>query len=78
MVKATAGKPDPMVDGMTREQRFFYGFAAVQRSNFTPQAFGRISSGWHPERLLKSESTSNILQNEAVYTVRKLEYSVHI
>ena len=41
MIRATAGKPDPMVDGMTRNQRFFYGFASVQRSNFTPEALDR-------------------------------------
>ncbi|MBV8502994.1 MAG: M13 family metallopeptidase [Paucibacter sp.] len=32
MVKATAGKPDPMIDGFTREQRFFLSFARVWRS----------------------------------------------
>lgn len=35
--KASAGRPDPMVDGMTRDQRFFYGWATVWRRNFTPQ-----------------------------------------
>ena len=35
--KASAGLPDPMVDGMTRDQRFFYGWATVWRRNFTPQ-----------------------------------------
>ena len=35
--KATAGQPDPMVDGMSRDQRFFYGWATVWRRNFTSQ-----------------------------------------
>ena len=35
--KASAGKPDPKIDGMTREQRFFLGFAANWRENETPE-----------------------------------------
>ena len=37
MIKATAGQPDPKIDGMTRDQRFFYGWATVWRRNFTPE-----------------------------------------
>ncbi|RZA21204.1 MAG: peptidase [Lysobacteraceae bacterium] len=37
LLKATAGQPDPKIDGMTRDQRFFYGWATVWRRNFTPQ-----------------------------------------
>lgn len=36
MKKATAGTPDPMIDGMTRDQRFFYGWATVWRRSHTP------------------------------------------
>jgi len=36
MKKATAGTPDPMTDGMTRDQRFFYGWATVWRRSHTP------------------------------------------
>lgn len=35
--QAAAGKPDPMIDGMTREQRFFLGFAAAWREKSTPE-----------------------------------------
>jgi putative endopeptidase len=35
--KAVAGKPDPMTDGMTRDQRFFVGFAAAWREKYTPE-----------------------------------------
>ena len=35
--KATAGQPDPKIDGLTRDQRFFYGWATVWRRNFTPE-----------------------------------------
>ncbi|GAB2516045.1 M13 family metallopeptidase [Lysobacter humi (ex Lee et al. 2017)] len=37
MVRATAGTPDPMIDGMTRDQRFFANWATVWRRNFTPE-----------------------------------------
>ncbi len=37
MQKATAGQPDPKIDGMTRDQRFFYGWATVWRRNFTAE-----------------------------------------
>jgi putative endopeptidase len=36
MKKATAGTPDPMTDGLTRDQRFFLSWATVWRRNFTP------------------------------------------
>jgi putative endopeptidase len=32
---ATAGKPDPMIEGLTQEQRFFYGWGTVWRRKFT-------------------------------------------
>ena len=35
--KAVAGKPDPMTDGMTRDQRFFLGFASAWREKYTPE-----------------------------------------
>jgi len=35
--KAVAGKPDPKTDGMTREQRFFVGFASSYRVKYTPE-----------------------------------------
>jgi putative endopeptidase len=37
MKRATRGEPDPMVDGFTRDQRFFMNWATVWRSNFTPE-----------------------------------------
>jgi putative endopeptidase len=35
MKLATANQPDPKIDGFTREQRFFYGWATVWRRNHT-------------------------------------------
>jgi putative endopeptidase len=37
MKRATQGEPDPMVDGFTRDQRFFMNWATVWRRNFTPE-----------------------------------------
>jgi putative endopeptidase len=34
---AVAGKPDPKTDGMTRDQRFFLGFASAWRGKYTPE-----------------------------------------
>jgi putative endopeptidase len=36
MHNATAGTPDPMIDGMTRDQRFFLNWATVWRDKMTP------------------------------------------
>ncbi|MGV8941556.1 MAG: M13 family metallopeptidase [Lysobacter sp.] len=35
MKQATEGTPDPMIDGLTRDQRFFANWATVWRRNFT-------------------------------------------
>jgi putative endopeptidase len=35
--RAAAGKPDPMIDGMSRDQRFFVGWATSWRRQFTPE-----------------------------------------
>ncbi|MGN6512844.1 MAG: M13 family metallopeptidase, partial [Lysobacteraceae bacterium] len=48
MEKATAGKPDPMVDGLTREQRFFLNWARVWRGNIRDEAqLVRLNSDPH-------------------------------
>jgi len=36
--KALAGKPRPLIDGFTPEQRFFLAWAQIWRNNITPQA----------------------------------------
>jgi len=38
MKAATAGKPDPMIDGLTRDQRFFLNWAHVWRGNIRDKA----------------------------------------
>ena len=37
MKTATAGKPDPKIDGFTRDQRFFFNWATVWRTKVTPE-----------------------------------------
>ena len=37
MRKAAGDTPDPMTDGLTRDQRFFLSWATVWRRNFTPE-----------------------------------------
>ena len=41
MKKATDGTPDPMTDGLTRDQRFFMNWATVWRRNFTPEELSK-------------------------------------
>jgi len=36
--RATEGKEDPMTDGLTRDQRFFHGWAAMWRAQYRPEA----------------------------------------
>jgi putative endopeptidase len=36
MKAATAGTPDPMIDGLTRDQRFFLSYGTAWRSQMTP------------------------------------------
>ncbi len=37
MKRATAGSADPMLEGLSRDQRFFMNWGTVWRRNFTPQ-----------------------------------------
>ena len=48
-MKAAAGDtPDPMTDGLSRDQRFFLNWATVWRRNFTPEELkNRIATDEH-------------------------------
>ncbi len=41
MKRATDGTPDPMTDGLSRDQRFFLNWATVWRRNFTPEELSK-------------------------------------
>jgi putative endopeptidase len=48
MKRATEGQPDPMVDGFTRDQRFFMNWATVWRRHFTPEELNvRLATDSH-------------------------------
>lgn len=38
LMKVSAGREDPLIDGLTREQRFFHGWAAMWRAHDRPEA----------------------------------------
>ena len=44
LVKATEGKPDTLVDGFTRDQRFFYGWAAGWRTSMRPELIKTLAA----------------------------------
>jgi putative endopeptidase len=60
--KAVAGKPDPKIDGMTRDQRFFLGFAAVWREKYTPELTKMIiaSDPHSPDSVRANGTPSNV------------------
>ena len=62
MEKATAGKPDPMIDGFTREQRFFLSFARVWSSQARDEyVINALKSDPHaPEQFRAIAAPSNM------------------
>jgi len=62
MKKATEGQPDPMTDGLTRDQRFFLNWATVWRRNFTPEELKqRIATDEHaPSQFRAIGAPSNL------------------
>ena len=62
MEAAAAGKPDPMIDGLTREQRFFLNWARVWRGNIRDEAqLVRLNSDPHaPSRFRAIGAPSNM------------------
>ncbi len=54
---ATAGKPDPKIDGLSRDQRFFLGWATVFRSQFTPEQLKvLVASNPHAPDLVRANA----------------------
>lgn len=58
----TRGMDDPMIDGMTREQRFFANFAFTWRSIYTPErvAFDLATDNHVPGRVRADGAPSNL------------------
>ena len=44
MENAVAGKPDPMIDGLTRAQRFYLSYGAIWAQNITDQEKARLTN----------------------------------
>ncbi len=48
LLRASAGSEDPMIEGLTRDQRFFYSWAAIWRAQYRPEALSvQIASDPH-------------------------------
>jgi len=60
--KASAGKDDPKIDGLTRDQRFFANWATVWRTKYTPEnAKIRLATDPHaPAQFRASGAPSNL------------------
>jgi putative endopeptidase len=60
--KAIAGKPDPKTDGLTRDQRFFLGFASAWREKYTPELTKLIiaSDPHSPDGVRANGTPSNV------------------
>ena len=62
MQRAVAGKPDPMVDGLSRDQRFFLGWATAFRTQYTPEQLKVIvaSDPHAPDLVRASAAPKNV------------------
>ena len=62
MQRATEGKPDPRIDGLSRDQRFFLGWATAFRTKFTPEMLKiLVSSNPHaPDLVRASAAPTNV------------------
>ena len=72
MKKATEGTPDPMADGLTRDQRFFLNWATVWRRNFTPEELkNRIATDEHaPAQFRAIGAPSNLPAFAAAFSCK--------
>jgi len=62
MQRAAAGKPDARIDGLSRDQRFFLGWATAWRTQLTPEILKvLVASDPHPpDRVRVSAPPSNL------------------
>jgi len=60
--RATKDVPDPKLDGLTRDQRFFLGFAAVWRDQIRPEALKvqLVSDPHSPGRIRANGTPTNV------------------
>src|SRR6185369_4748257 len=69
---ATKDKPDPKIDGLTRDQRFFLGFAAVWRDQIRDKALKeQLASDPHsPGRIRANGTPSNLPAYAAAFSCK--------
>src|SRR3970040_1399086 len=72
MKQATAGTPDPMTEGLTRDQRFFANWATVWRRNFTPDELNvRLATDPHaPANFRAMGAPSNLPAFAAAFSCK--------
>ena len=72
MKRATDGQPDPKIDGLTRDQRFFLNWATVWRRNFTPEELDvRLQTDPHaPANFRAIGAPSNLPQFAAAFSCK--------
>ena len=70
---ATAGTPDPMTDGLTRDQRFFLTFAAIWRDQYAPQYQKMLiaTNGHAPSQFRAIASPSNMPAFDKAFECKK-------
>ena len=62
MRHAAAGKPDPTIDGLSRDQRFFLGWATAFRTKYTPEQLKILvaSKSHSPDLVRASAAPKNV------------------
>jgi len=73
MKKAAGNTPDPMVDGMSREQRFFAGYALSWRGTMTPESLKvLVATNPHaPDNFRAIAPPSNMPEYAAAFQCRE-------
>ena len=73
MKAATANTPDPMTDGLTRDQRFFLSFGTVWRSAFKPDLVKLIvaSDPHAPSQFRSIGAPSNLPAYAAAFSCKR-------
>ena len=72
MQRATKDQPDPKVDGLTRDQRFFLGYAAAWRDQVRPEALRvQLASDPHSPGAIRANGTpSNVPAFAAAFSCK--------
>ncbi len=79
MQLAAAGKPDPKIDGLSRDQRFFLGWATAFRSQFTPEQLKvLVASNPHAPDLVRANAPpKNMPAFAAAFACKEGDPMVH-